>query len=270
MKYVFKIKLTHKLLIGFFGFFFVSQASQAEIILVDTIDSPSITTTHVGGDTITLIRSTGENGVVQISGGYFAGHIGYDTNLGVFSSGMDLNPVDGSDGRSYLVSGVATNGAVAGLNYASMDLDVDGIYETVVEFNFGDSLADTTDDVITRYAYDNTGAYLRVTDAFLDGTPAPAVPVPIVEIEFTPASQYHLASVEIIIRNSVQGYDYTCFSSKDLLSPKSQWKRLWTQRGWGGVVDWVVGYSDLPDAHFFYVEVTRNEEMQNKVVEPTR
>jgi len=165
MKHLFKTGLTPELLMVVLGFFLVPQVSQAEIVLVNPIDSGSITTTHLGGDTITLVE-TGESAFVQISGGYYAGHIGYDPDLEVFSSGLDLDPVDGSDHRSYLVSGVATYGAVAGLNYASMDLDVDGIYETVVEFNFGDSITDTSDDLITRYAYDDTGAYLRVSDAF--------------------------------------------------------------------------------------------------------
>lgn len=146
------------------SFLLLTQTSQATIIAIDVIDSTSITTTHVGGDTIELI-TTAEDGVVQISGGFSAGVIGFDTNLGVFSAGLDLDPVDGSDDRSYLRSGVAFYGAVAGLNYASMDLDSDGVYETIVEFDFGNSITDTSDDVITGYAYDNTGAALLVSDA---------------------------------------------------------------------------------------------------------
>jgi len=109
-----------------------------------------------------------------------------------------------------------------------------------------------------------------LTFRILDGPVAPPVPVPLIEIDFTPASKNQLASVEIFIRESLEGYDYTCFMSTDLIRPRDQWDKLWTERGWGGVVSWGVGYSNLPDAHFFFVKAARNEEYQNKVVEPTR
>ena len=58
-----------------------------------------------------------------------------------------------------------TNGAAAGLNYVRLDLNADSIFETVLEFSTG-TLATIDDDVVTRYAYDDTGANLEITDAF--------------------------------------------------------------------------------------------------------
>jgi hypothetical protein len=82
---------------------------------------------------------------------------------------------------------------------------------------------------------------------------------PEVEISYTPAAPSRLAGIQVLIRDSVEGFDYTLYSTEDLSLPKESWDAFPSQAGYGGVVDWGIGYSSLPDQEFFYVKVTSNK-----------
>jgi len=81
------------------------------------------------------------------------------------------------------------------------------------------------------------------------------IPLPKVEFSFEPAAPGRLASSEVLIRESVVGYEYTCFMSEDLNLPRDQWDKMWTEIGYGGPVNWGVGYGSVPTSVFFFVEV---------------
>lgn len=82
---------------------------------------------------------------------------------------------------------------------------------------------------------------------------------PEVEISYTPAASSRLARVEILIRDSVEGFDYTLYSTEDLSLPKENWDASPPEAGYGGIVNWPRSYGSLPDQEFFYVTVTSNE-----------
>lgn len=82
-----------------------------------------------------------------------------------------------------------------------------------------------------------------------------SVPIPKVEFSFEPAAPGRLASSNVLIRESIVGFEYTCFMSEDLSLPRKQWDKMWTEVGYGGPVDWGVGYGSVPSSIFFFVEV---------------
>ena len=85
------------------------------------------------------------------------------------------------------------------------------------------------------------------------------IPLPKVEFSFEPAEPGRLASFEILIRESVDGYEYICFTSEDLELPRDQWDEMWTEIGYGGPVNWGVEYGSVPSSVFFFVEVKPKE-----------
>jgi hypothetical protein len=106
-----------------------------------------------------------------------------------------------------------------------------------------------------EFIYD--GHYIRAT---LDSlTPNLELSAPKVELSYTPAAPSRLAGIEILIRDSVEGFDYTLYVTGDLSLPKENWNAFTPEAGHGGAVNWPIGYSSLPDQQFFYVKVTPNE-----------
>lgn len=81
------------------------------------------------------------------------------------------------------------------------------------------------------------------------------IPIPRVEFSFEPASPGRLASSEVLIQESVIGFEYTCFVSEDLSLPRYEWDEMWTEVGYGGPINWGFGYGRAPSSVFFIVEV---------------
>jgi hypothetical protein len=92
----------------------------------------------------------------------------------------------------------------------------------------------------------------RILDELPEGN---EIPIPKLEFSFEPAAPGRLASSEVLIRESVVGYEYTCFISEDLNLPRDQWDEMWTEIGYGGPINWGVGYGNAPTSVFFFVEV---------------
>jgi hypothetical protein len=84
---------------------------------------------------------------------------------------------------------------------------------------------------------------------------------PEVEISHTPASPSSLASIEVLIRDSVEGFDYTLYSTEDLSLPKEDWDIVSgsSQSGYGGVVNWGIADTEFSGSKFFYVKINQNE-----------
>ena len=83
------------------------------------------------------------------------------------SNGTGISVTQGEDftpifGQGFLIYNSAT-GAQPGLNYGRYDVNSNGIYETVVEFDFGVSPDDDQEDRITRIFYDNTDSNLNIS-----------------------------------------------------------------------------------------------------------
>jgi hypothetical protein len=102
-----------------------------------------------------------------------------------------------------------------------------------------------------------------LTFRILDTPPAPPAPnelsAPEVEISFTPAAPDRSASVDVLIRDSVEGFDYTLYLTEDLLLPKENWDILGpSESGYGGVLNWGLSAIELPDQMFFYIKIDPN------------
>ena len=137
--------------------------TQAAIIVEDPVDAAQVVTTHQGSDTIAIVAGTTNFEIGLFGGGLLGGD---GTAEILFSDGSSNITVNSPAPGSYYYDGTQfTFGAAAGLNYVRLDLNADLVFETVLEFSTG-TLATIDDDVITRYAYDDTGANLEITDAF--------------------------------------------------------------------------------------------------------
>ncbi len=148
-------------------FLFASSAlSHSAIIVVDVIDSVSITLSHLGSDSIALSGFPSINRIdVNGDGSPEVPSAALSSTSAYFTDGSaTITPSSFSTSRFYVSSNSFQNGAGPGLNYARYDLDGDRVYETVVEFDFGADLA-FSDDLITRYAYDDGAAALSIPDA---------------------------------------------------------------------------------------------------------
>lgn len=116
-------------------------------------------------DTDFVARTSGDGRV-----GFIIGPIG-------FTQGVDILPTGALPSLGYQDAGGNQGGALSSaLNYSRWDMDNNGVYETVIELSLGAS-AGITDDSITRYFYDDTGADLNIAPAVAAGSTA-AVPEP--------------------------------------------------------------------------------------------
>lgn len=155
--------------------FSILSVSLGSIIIVDNIDATTITTTHEGADTISLLGSTsGSFASISIVGdGVFV----FDGVAGIgFTQGADIsNNIFSSPTVFYVGASPGFGlGASSDINFGRLDLDNDGAFETVVEFNFGPD-SSQSDDLITRYAYHDGGDNLQISEAVLafDSVPEP-------------------------------------------------------------------------------------------------
>ena len=122
-------------------------------------------------------------------------------------------------------------------------------YSNSNSYNGGHSVYWSGNQYVIRDGQDLTFRVLDAAPVIVD------IPMPKVELSFDLTSSGRLASSEVLIRESVVGYEYTCFMSEDLNLPRDQWEELWTEVGYGGPVNWGVGYRKAPSSHFFFVEV---------------
>jgi probable HAF family extracellular repeat protein len=122
-------------------------------------------------------------------------------------------------------------------------------YSDENSYNGGHSVYWHADNYVIRDGQDLTFRILN------EAAEENIIPIPKVEFFFDPAAPRRLASSEVLIRESVVGYEYTCFISEDLTLPRDQWDEMWTEIGYGGPVNWGVGYGSVPSSVFFFVEV---------------
>lgn len=138
-------------------------------LVVDSPDGVTITTSHLGTDTIELLKGAGLS-AISISGGAASGNASHGGNVAsalLFTQGADYEvDFDNNSNTLHITGGAFALGATIDLNYARFDMDRNGVYETVIETNFGPS-ADPADDVFTRYAYNDDGSALSVSDAVI-------------------------------------------------------------------------------------------------------
>lgn len=133
--------------------------------VVDPVDGLTVTTTHL---------ATTNTWQLDPTEAYFertsptVGRIGLNVTppFRAFTDGgtLLLNSSTLRARYATTASGSGLGGQV-GLNYARLDTNADAIFETVVEFDFGPSLTDRSDDVITRYAFNDDGSELDIPEA---------------------------------------------------------------------------------------------------------
>jgi hypothetical protein len=138
---------------------------EAAVTLVTLSGQKSVTMTHVGSDTLFLESSSlffsfsiiGDDSPVIGRAPGRVGEIAISSG-GVFPISSTVVSVDYYDVQAT----VALDNADTNFNYLKMDLDGNGVYETIVELDFGTDLSSFDDDYITRYLYDNDGGGLIV------------------------------------------------------------------------------------------------------------
>ncbi|MEM8954857.1 MAG: hypothetical protein AAGD22_11955 [Verrucomicrobiota bacterium] len=81
---------------------------------------------------------------------------------------------------------------------------------------------------------------------------------PRIDISVAPASTGQLASVTIMVPNSIRDISYTCYESENVGVPKQTWDVLGTQLGTGRVIEWKIEYGSMPLKRFFFVEAVEN------------
>lgn len=161
-------------LTNFFRFFIFSlmlfQNASSEIVVVDGIDSGNLHTNHLDIDDWSLLaRPSGVDLVLtRISGdGKISGFFSFTSSSATFfTSGTDLflSSFINQQSADYVRNSSFRSGADFGLNYVRLDLDGNGVYETVVEIDFG-TITPLPDDRFTRYAYDSEGGDLDIAAA---------------------------------------------------------------------------------------------------------
>ena len=138
-------------------------------LVVDSPDGVTVTTSHLGIDTIEILKGAGVS-AISISGGAASGNASHGGNVAsalLFTQGADYEvDFDNNSNTLHITGGAFALGATIDLNYARFDMDRNGVYETVIETNFGPT-ADPSDDVFTRYAYNDDGSALSVSDAVI-------------------------------------------------------------------------------------------------------
>ena len=144
-------------------------------VLVHTVNDTSIETSHFGSnmfqlDIIDLDGIHVDQGMFEADFEIGPAIIGISRTDTAYTQGRVI-PTNEIDPRSrpgvpYFI-GFFTQGATPffGPNYARVDVDANGTFETIFEIDFGGT-SDVGDDIITRYAYDDTGADLDSISAF--------------------------------------------------------------------------------------------------------
>lgn len=153
-----------------------APVASAAVVVVDIPDAKNVIFSHMGADEW-IFAFTGKGFTASLERSSGDGLLGFGSSSNLFTAGTDLNPVFGVNSTQYRNdSGFYTNGASPGVNYARLDLDADSVYETVVEFDFGPAFSDFSTHFITRYAYDDGGADLNISQAVtaLNAVPEPS------------------------------------------------------------------------------------------------
>ena len=159
----------------------LSSKLSASTIVVDPIDTRTLTTVHLGIDNLSLENSGGSSGVLSADSSVFLTEGGF---LPTFSQGRSI-PAAGQQRRTsviylfviqnpFFISVSFSGGAESGINYIRADLDQNFVYETVFELDFNGTES-RLDDVFTRFAYDSSGQSLDIPEAIaaLNGVPEP-------------------------------------------------------------------------------------------------
>lgn len=153
--------------IGGIAFATLVPFTQAAVVIVDPPDSSSIEI-NVRGFTAqaTLNSPNTSQASLSVTSQTNAATVGVASTGNLFSSGESLAPTGRRGSAFYRFNTQLAFGAEPGLNYARLDVDVDGIFETVIEFNVdGNQQPPFTEDHITRYFFDDTGAALDIPEA---------------------------------------------------------------------------------------------------------
>jgi len=154
-----------------------TTSASAAINVVTLAPAKSVTFSHLGSDEWGLTELKGATilGLGRSSGDGILGQIvTFDDGSAIWTQGSDITPnVHTNTSRSYIDTGILVQGAELGLNYVRLDLNNDQTYETVVQMNFGSTIA-SSDDFITAYAYDTDGLNLEISTAVGEIVPEPA------------------------------------------------------------------------------------------------
>jgi hypothetical protein len=97
----------------------------------------------------------------------------------------------------------------------------------------------------------------------LGSVPEPQPAWPLVEVEKIPESASEAASLEFFIRESVVGYDYTCFTTEDLATPLEEWHEDFTETGNGRRLSWSFKIATSPRTLFIQIRASPNADFEN-------
>lgn len=193
------------------------------------------------------------------------------SNPGINVANYDRNANWNSSGSGGNVTTVGSAGAESASYYGTFDQAgnvwewTDGIDDTSFRWTFGGRFDSEDFELqssfqVSDYPW-NSGLIqgFRVTSLRpILGPPVSEPSAPTVEISYTLAAQGNPARIELLIPDSVEGFNYILYTTEDLSLPKEDWDifPLPPQDGHGGVVNWELNAAEFSNQKFFYIKIS--------------